>query len=182
MKDYEKVREFERQLFFAKETKNFLKASLNALDKGLEEKLATVEKIKEDYDKKALRLQNSLSRIEGEISTLEQKLGIAQQTEKDNVRLKKSQKKRVKKPQPPKKKEPEPAFIAPEPIKKEEEITTTIEEPTPEETKNVVENITPQEVEKDENGKKTCPLCGEQFSPQGFSSHLRSCLDKQGEE
>ena len=52
--------------------------------------------------------------------------------------------------------------------------------------KEIVEIVIPPEPEVPEeipkiNGKKTCPICGKEFAPQGFNSHLKACL-KNAEE
>ena len=61
-----------------------------------------------------------------------------------------------------------------------------VEEIIKEVEKEIVEIVIPPEPEVPEeipkiNGKKTCPICGKEFAPQGFNSHLKACL-KNAEE
>ena len=171
MKDYELVQKLEHDLFRKNETLNFLKASTDALDDSIEEKRLTFEKMVLEYNDKVKRAQVSMERIKDEIATILNKLNDAKGVQFDNAK-KRALMHKVKKIKKAKeiKKEPEPVFI------QEADIDTAPEEPeiTPEE---IIETV-PEETEKNENGKKTCPFCGEEFAPQGFKSHLRKCISE----
>jgi len=169
MKDYELVQKLEHDLFRKTETLNFLKSSVNALDDSIEEKRLTFEKMVEEYNDKVKRAQASMEGIKDDIATILNKLNDAKGVQFDNAK-KRALMHKVKKIKEAKtvKKEPEPVFI------QEADIDTASTEPaiTPEE---IIETV-PEEIERNENGKKTCPFCGEEFAPQGFKSHLRKCI------
>lgn len=171
MKDYELVQKLEHELFRKTETLNFLKASTDALDDSIEEKRLTFELMVQEYNDKVKRAQSSMERIKDEIATILNKLNDARGTQYENAKKRALMHKVKKIKEAGKiKKELEPAFIP------EADIDTAPEEPeiTPEE---IIETV-PEETEKNENGKKTCPFCGEEFAPQGFKSHLRKCISE----
>lgn len=168
MKDYELVEKLEREVFQKTENLNFLKAGLEALDAGIEEKRLTFEKQKQDYDERAKRFQASMEKIKNDLANTLSKLNDAKGLQMENSK-KNALKDKIKKiKEAKKKKEPEPTFIeAPAITKMETEPVISPEE--------IIETV-PEETEKNENGKKTCPFCGGEFAPQGFKSHLRKCL------
>jgi len=177
MKDYELVQKLEHDLFRKTETLNFLKASTDALDDSIEEKRLTFEKMVAEYNDKVKRAQDSMERIKDEIATILNKLNDAKGVQFDNAK-KRALMHKVKKIKEAKeiKKEPEPVFIQEDPFK----IIANIpeKEPEPEITPEEIIETVPEETEKNENGKKTCPFCGEEFAPQGFKSHLRKCISE----
>ena len=159
MKDYEKVELYEKRLFDAKERRNFLKASLDAFDAGIEEKKTTFERMTEDYNENVKRIQDTLAKIDAEIVDLEGKLNISKDAQFKNAH---KGKKASRKKKEVKKEDPKPTFI---------------EEPKKDKIAELLGDL-PDKPNTNGNGKKTCPICNGEFSPQGIHAHLKSCIAK----